>query len=277
MKKPLVAFLNVVEALGANLEDDVAAEHYVLTTVPGSDPLQQVLPPIPYGTKVSVLQIPYAAEVSQVAFLDAAAEVITPSTRYTVKVTEMFGDVGTFTPKTSIYSYTSPAVLSGNAATDLTNVLTVLKLKVDAHEAAVVDATGGITTLTLTDKPGYWVTSKSRGGFTEMSIEGFTASQVAITVDGVYALGEGSLLAEQYPQYNRAVTDLEHGWDHLQSAFGVPDAALTYDIIVVKFGGANRDHRAAEIEQYHNEHVVYANNATPADVTALVDAYNAMV
>jgi len=136
MKKPLVAFLNTVAASGDNLLADATAKQYTICVDHAADPVAQILPPIPYGSIVSVEYIDSNAEVRQVVVLgsgDATLETIVASTRYKIKIVENFGDVGSERPKTSTYSYTSPAALSGSASTDRYNVYAALISKINAY------------------------------------------------------------------------------------------------------------------------------------------------
>ena len=143
MKKPLVAFLNTVAAAGANVLDDTTAKQYVVCSDNTSDPVSQILPPIPYGKIISVDYITSNAEVTKIALINTSAtlfETIVASNRYKIQVVEHMGDVGTIKPKTSVYAYTAPAVLSGNAITDRLAVYTALINKINAHSAATFTA-----------------------------------------------------------------------------------------------------------------------------------------
>lgn len=143
MKKPLIAFLNTLVATGQNVLDDSTAKQYVICEEDSHDPISQILPPIPYGKIINVEYITSNAEVTKISLINTSAtlfETIVALNRYKIQIVENMGDVGTIKPKSAIYAYTAPAVLSGNAITDRLAVYTALINKINAHAAATYSA-----------------------------------------------------------------------------------------------------------------------------------------
>ena len=101
----------------------------------------EILPPIPVSYISSITKIASAAEVKQILMFGIATETIVASQRYSIKLGNIFEHYEGETRKVPFtYSYTAPAVLSGVAATDLTNVYTVLAAKINAHSENHVTA-----------------------------------------------------------------------------------------------------------------------------------------
>lgn len=92
-----------------------------------------ILPPIPYGSVVSIEKTLSQAEVPQILVFGRDTETITANTRYTLQIGNPLEKYEGKAKGLDIYSYTSPAVLSGTAQTDLDNVMTVLVNRINAR------------------------------------------------------------------------------------------------------------------------------------------------
>lgn len=147
--------------------------------------VSEILPPFP-ADKVQFITKQYsAAEVRQLLLFGLDTETIIASQRYTIKIGNMFERYEGETKKVPVnYSYTAPAVLSGVAATDLTNVYTVLAAKINASTTNTVTAylmykvafTGGTDSGSTTTKmtPGETLTQETSG--ITMKVAGHTIS-----------------------------------------------------------------------------------------------------
>ena len=269
MKKPLVSYLGTVGLAGINFLDDTVAKQGVICEDNTDDPLVPLFPPIPYGADVVCTQYAYNAEVAKVGTVTITDTTV--GNRTVIKVVEVFGDVGSHTPKVGIYAHVH---VTGDT---VTTIAAALVAKITAHGGAAVTAGNVAGLITLTDKANYFFSSLNRGGITQVFTENETAPPVyAQTVAGEYQLGDGAHLAAEYPVYNRAVTDLEAGVDTYDGIYGTPDAAKDYDMLVITFEGRNRGHMADEKEDYNQKYVLWADQTTAADVTALVNSINAI-
>jgi len=153
------AIINTLKASGGNVKNDSASGAYpgaiIICDDNSADPILNLLPPIRKGTVVSCTKIASAAEVVQIAFIGRLAETIVASTRYKVVIGQLSRTYEGQTEDLDQYAYTSPAVLSGTAATDRANVYTVLAAKINAYASNNVVAyvvysvafTGGTTAL----------------------------------------------------------------------------------------------------------------------------------
>ena len=137
-----------------------------------------ILPPIPYGTVASILKTVSVAEVSQIAVFGRATETITASTAYKLLIGTTLEKYEGRTKGIDVYSYTSPAVLSGTAQTDLDNVMTVLCNKVNnrtnhitAYLMYKVAYTGATSTgdVALNFTPGDTLTQQTSGATAQVA------------------------------------------------------------------------------------------------------------
>ena len=270
MKKPLVAYLGTVAAAGVNQNwvQDAVAGQLVICEDAADDPLIPLFPPVPYGAEVVCTQYAYNAEVSKVGTVTITDTTV--GNRTVIKVVEVFGDTGSHTPKVGIYAHVH---VTGDT---VTTIAAALVAKITAHGGAAVTAGNAAGVITLTDKANYFFSALNRGGITQVFTENETAPPVyAQTVAGEYQLGEGAHLVDQYPRYNRAVTDLESGVDTYDAIYGTPDATKQYDMLVITFEGKNRDHKAGHKEEYGQKYILWADDTTAANVTALIAGINA--
>ncbi|MFA6916976.1 MAG: hypothetical protein WC222_11305 [Parachlamydiales bacterium] len=137
------AVLNTVAAAGANVKDDVAVGPYpgscIICADNTANPLLNILPPIFKGTCVAGWKQASAVEVRQIVIGGGLVETIVASTRY--KITIWNGDTYEGQKQENYnYAYTTPAVLSGVAATDRLTVFTQLVNKINAHTTNKVTA-----------------------------------------------------------------------------------------------------------------------------------------
>lgn len=142
-QRPKVAVLNTVEAAAANILNNTF-EWAIQKTSAGHEIL---LGPIRTGKIVRVESFDPAAEVRQIIGigLDATPEVITASTRYKIEIGNPEDRYETFRRFPIVHAYTTPAALTGTAATDRLNVYTALVAKVNAY--AGNNATASLVTV----------------------------------------------------------------------------------------------------------------------------------
>lgn len=145
--------------------------------------VNEILPPIPYGSVKSIAKQLSAAEQTQILIFGLDTEVIVASQRYSIKIGNMFERYEGETKKVpSTYSYTAPAVLSGTAQTDRDNVYTVLAAKINATSANQVTAyvlykvayTAGESTGNLRTYPVIGTTATSAAASQTVKIAGLT-------------------------------------------------------------------------------------------------------
>jgi hypothetical protein len=131
MKSRKIGVLNTVAAAAANLKDDTT--DYVVCLDNSANPLTAVLPRIKKG---SILGINYQASQAEVRRIHALGhngdEVIVASRRYRVIIDHLDATVESARRGTERrYATLAPATLSGNAATDRSNVYTDLVTKIN--------------------------------------------------------------------------------------------------------------------------------------------------
>jgi len=129
------AILNTVAASGGNVASVAAAGAYpgaaIICADNSANPLAEILPPITKGTCSGATKIASNAEVRQLAVIGMDTEVITASTRYKIELGSIQAKYESHSQLLGTYAYTSPAVLSGSAQTDRSNVYTVLNTKIN--------------------------------------------------------------------------------------------------------------------------------------------------
>lgn len=143
MRKQVImkGILDTVGNTAAQLKDDTTGEQYVVCKLNSADPLDAVLPPIKYGSMVSVKSAIPQAEVSQILLVGYGTdETVVASTSYKTRLTQLLRRKKGDTPVTFPYSYTSPAVLTGTAATDRHNMYSALATKINNHTTNYVSA-----------------------------------------------------------------------------------------------------------------------------------------
>ena len=135
--------LNTVGASGDNVLTDAASGAFPGQSLICLDndtvPPVPVLPPIIKGTVKGAWKQASQAEVVQIAVIGRTAETIVASTRYKIEIYNGL-KYESEQPSPFQYAYTSPAVLSGTAATDRENVYSALKTKINNHTANKVTA-----------------------------------------------------------------------------------------------------------------------------------------
>lgn len=134
IKRPIGAVLGATAA-AATLLADANALQYTVCADNTVNPIVPILGPIPYGRTRRLSWEVSQAEVRQIAAIGAVTvpEVITASTRYRIEIGNVEKKYETTYPGRTVFSYTSPAVLSGVPATDRANVNTVLVGKINAQ------------------------------------------------------------------------------------------------------------------------------------------------
>jgi hypothetical protein len=134
-----VGLITASEAAGAQVIDDTTARQF--TAVQTSAGLVPVLGPIQYGKVTNVIhEAPASEQRNTVLIGGLTTEVITASTRYAVNIWNAESDYETWSQSPIVHAYTSPAVLSGNAATDRAAVYAALIAKINAYAANNVTA-----------------------------------------------------------------------------------------------------------------------------------------
>ncbi len=131
------AILSTVAADGDNVLNVAASGAYpgacIVCVDHAVDPVAELLPPITKGTCSRATKLASQAEVVQMGVIGLDQEVITASTRYKIGIGNLETKYEGHSTLLGVYAYTSPAVLTGNAATDRTNVYTVLNTKINNH------------------------------------------------------------------------------------------------------------------------------------------------
>lgn len=138
--RPLVAVLNSIEAGGAQVLSS-NGEWSIVKTSAGKEIL---LGAYPLGKIVRVDTYDPYAEVNQLVIVgaDVTPEVIAAATRYKIEVGNPDDKYESYRSFPVAHAYTSPAVLSGNAYTDRTNVYTALVNKANSYANNNVTAYG---------------------------------------------------------------------------------------------------------------------------------------
>ncbi len=137
-KRPRVAVLNTMESTRVNLIQD-SNEWGIVKTDAGKELL---LGMYRIGKLLRVESFDPAAEVRQLVTIgtDATPEVIVASTRYKIEIGNPDDRYESQKRGPAIHAYTSAATLSGNAATDRTNVYVALAAKINAYAGNNVTA-----------------------------------------------------------------------------------------------------------------------------------------
>lgn len=132
--------LNVLIAAGANVVADLPARLFHIIDVAGT-PYSDIIHPIPYeATNRKVYIQASVAEVRQQVLIGKDEETIVASTRYRVEISNPFWKEQGANAGVKKYSYTSTAVLTGNANTDRYNVFYALATKINANASNNVEA-----------------------------------------------------------------------------------------------------------------------------------------
>jgi hypothetical protein len=92
----------------------------------------EIFPPFIYGSITRIQKTSAVAEVSQIQMIGVGVETIYASTRYKIEGGNVNERHEGGNKPLSPFAYTSPAVLSGTAQTDLNNVYTVLVTKINS-------------------------------------------------------------------------------------------------------------------------------------------------
>ena len=148
IKRLVSNVINTLGASGANVNDDTTAEQYCICTNNALSTLVPILPPVPYGKTKSLVIVNSQTEQVQYNTLDAfngtdgTKETIVAGQRYRVEIGNPDQKYETKPWGLKVFSYTAPAVLSGNAATDRANVYTALAAKINAYSR--LGATAGV-------------------------------------------------------------------------------------------------------------------------------------
>ena len=137
-QRPVVAVINALEAAAANILNNTF-EWAIQKTSAGHEIL---LGPYPTGKIKRIEAIAPQAEARQIVAIgaDAVPEVITASTRYRIEIGNPEDKYETHRRFPIVHAYTTPAALTGNAATDRLNVYTALVIKINAYAGNNVTA-----------------------------------------------------------------------------------------------------------------------------------------
>jgi hypothetical protein len=150
----------------------------------------------------------HQAEVVQVVTIGTTTPTITASTRYIIKVGNTSKKNEGAQDNYRTYAYTSPATLSGNAATDRSNVYVALAALINGDSSAdwtaIANVGGAGVSMTITDKAGYYKNGRKGASsvFLAKNSEGtgfVQATHLTITTAPVYAFGIGADLLAQAP------------------------------------------------------------------------------
>lgn len=165
------------------------------------------------------------SEVSQVYTIGGTTPTITASTQYIIEIGFLYFDDGSGRQNSlQRFAYTTPATLSGNAATDRQNVYDALTAKINATNGGslfvTANAGSGGTGMTLTDKAGYFAARPAAqrgpsvvvlpkdpvtgGGFVQ-------ATHLVLTTAGVVAFGVGTRMAQGAPIFDNITGNLSSG------------------------------------------------------------------
>lgn len=130
-KRPIVAVLNTVEDTAVNLITDTN-EWGIIKTSAGKELL---LGMFRKGMIVRAESFNPVAEAKQIVTIgaDVTPEVIVASTRYKIEIGNPDDKYESQKKGPAIHAYTTAAALSGNAATDRSNVYTALNTKINAY------------------------------------------------------------------------------------------------------------------------------------------------
>lgn len=143
VKRPISNVISTLAATGGNVKTDDTAAQYLICVDNAADPLVPVLGPIPYGKTGRLSYVASQTEVRQMAIIGAVAsgnETIVAERRYRVEIGNNRLLYETAYAGNKVFSYTAPAVLSGDAATDRANVHTSLSNKINAYAGVDVAA-----------------------------------------------------------------------------------------------------------------------------------------
>lgn len=189
MRKQAVSGLVLTnENGGVNVIDDTTGKQwYVAQTSTGLVP---VTPMIQYGTVKRVVHQTPASERSNTVLIGGATiETIAASTRYAIDIWNPEADYESHSQTPMRYAYTSPAVLSGTAATDRTNVYTALAAKINAYAGNNCVAYGlAVADYTLGTSVGDVDTNFIVGEIVTQETSGYTAQVAACTItSGTFA------------------------------------------------------------------------------------------
>ena len=190
------AIINTLGAAGANVANVSASGAYpgacIVCTDNTLNPLVEYLPPITKGTCVRATKLASQAEVVGISVIGMEAETIVASTRYKIEIHCPKEKYMSQHKEPSIYAYTSPAILSGTAVTDMLNVYTILAAKINAdtsnhstaHLMYKVAFTGGTTALPQVGETVTQSTSTitAKIAAVEVTSGNFTATNAAGTI-----------------------------------------------------------------------------------------------
>lgn len=131
-KRPIVAVLNTVAAAGANVLDESSTTGlWSIVDANGA----AILGPFPSGSLKRTESFDSVAENPEVVLLGASTtkETIAAETRYKVEIGNPADKYESEKRGTTVYAYTTPTALSGDADTDRLNVYTALINKINDY------------------------------------------------------------------------------------------------------------------------------------------------
>lgn len=142
-----IGILDGTDLIGTNnVKSDTANASMIICLDNTTDPIVEVLPPMPIADIVAIDILVTRAEVTGKYLIggafDASSALETPvaSTRYALTL-QLFGEkYESWDKDKRIYAYTMPAVLTGSAATDRYNLYSALVDKINADSANHVTA-----------------------------------------------------------------------------------------------------------------------------------------
>ncbi len=224
------------------------------------------LMPIRQGSVIRVDEIASAAEVQQV--VTVTTPTIVAATRYALKIGNTGLRVQGWQQVMRTFAVTSPAILSGVAATDKQNVVAALVAKINASGLPVVAAAAG-DDMTITDNPNYYKVNYSRLGATAvLARSGYVQSNIVVTTPAVYSQGLGTRMLESVP-----VTELTSG-NLAQGTWGFPTNNLpiagdTYQAFLIVYEQrSNEDAKTDFVHGIEASQLLYLNKGD-ADYAAV--------
>lgn len=179
--------------------------------------------PVSKNDIVSIKQVKYRAEVNQVVTISLGTDAPTASTKYAIEIfdTQRKSMGWTETPK--VYSYVTPAVLTGTAAEQREVIFAdlVAKINNDSTNHGTAVSLGSGTGMTFTDDGGYYPFMNQSGSNvkgpnavvakTMSTGYGFTQSNITVTTAAVISSGEGAKLISQVPVVDNVFNNLISG------------------------------------------------------------------
>ena len=131
-RRPVVGIINTLEASGDNVFDDTSALQWGMSGLNTADPIANLHELIPYGKTIKVESFATVAEARQIVVIGGATiEVVAASTRYKIEIHNPEDKYESHEQPPAVHAHTSPAVLTGTAATDRFNLYTALVSKIN--------------------------------------------------------------------------------------------------------------------------------------------------